>query len=140
ALMPASVAYAVPQTTIGIAKETTRYTPVAPAFWSKVKSPKYKPDLTMIEDDTLQGSMVKVYETIPGLRYDSHGWDSYLYMDLLPLLAIAELGAADTVTTAGASTTISGAIAAGVTSITTALALVTGKMYVIDTGANLETV
>lgn len=133
-------AYATPQTVIGMALEPTRYTPVAPAYWFKVKAPKYKPDLTMIEDDTLQGSMVKVYETIPGLRYDSHGWDSFLYMDVLPIMAKCELGSPDTLTAAIAANSINhvGGYVAGVTSITVTSSIPTGSFIVIDTGAVLE--
>ncbi len=131
-------AYAVPQTTIGLALEPTRGTPVPPAYWFKVKAPKYKPDLTMIEDDTLQGSMVKVYETIPGLRYDAHGWDSFLYMDVLPALAKGELGSTDTLTVAPASTTLSALTVAGAATFTTAATLAVGSFIVIDAGAILE--
>jgi hypothetical protein len=134
-----NTAYATPQTTIGLAPEVTRGLPVAPVYWFKVKAPKYKPDLTMIEDDTLQGSMVKVYETIPGLRYDSHAWDSFLYMDVLPLLAKLELGSSDTVQAATAAVTTSGTSVVGATTITVSAATVlTGSFIVIDTGGLLE--
>src|ERR1700688_4495578 len=108
-----NTAYATPQTTIGLIPEVTRGVPLAPTYWFKVKSPKYKPDLTMIEDDTLQGSMVKVYETIPGLRYDSHAWDSFLYMDVMLLMAKFELGSTDTLTTATAAVALNGGASAG---------------------------
>jgi hypothetical protein len=132
-----NTAYATPQTTIGLIPEVTRGVPLAPTYWFKVKAPKYKPDLTMIEDDTLQGSMVKVYETIPGLRYDAHAWDSFLYMDVMPLLAKFELGSSDTVTAATASTTMSAA-AAGATAVTFAVSIAAGAFIVIDTGGLLE--
>lgn len=136
----ANNAYATSQTTVGLAKELTKGTPVAPAYWFKVKAPKYKPDLTMIEDDTLQGSMVKVYETIPGLRYDSHGWDSFMYMDVLPLLMLGELGSTDTLTTAPTATTLNGAVAAGVTAIVVNTPFpANGTFIVIDVGGLLET-
>lgn len=133
-----NAAYATPQTTIGLIPEVTRGVPLAPTYWFKVKAPKYKPDLTMIEDDTLQGSMVKVYETIPGLRYDSHGWDSFLYMDVLPLLAKFELGSSDTVTAATTATTLGALAAAGATAVTFAASIATGAFIVIDTGGLLE--
>jgi hypothetical protein len=130
--MTAPVAYAVPKTVLGIAKEVTRGTPVNPAYWMKVKAPKYKPDLTMIEDDTLQGSMVKVYDTIPGLRKDDHGWDGFLYMDTLPLLMMAELGSTDTATAATAATTLNGGVAVGATTIvTTASTIPNGALIII---------
>lgn len=132
-------AYAVPQTTVGLIPEVTRGVPLAPSYWFKVKAPKYKPDLTMIEDDTLQGSMVKVYETIPGLRYDSHAWDSFLYMDVMPLMAKFELGSTDTVQASTATVTTTSGVAAGVTTLPVSAATVlTGSFIVIDTGGLLE--
>ena len=133
------VAYAVAESQIGMAIETTKGTAVAPNYWVPVKSPKYKPDQTMIPDETLQGSMVSVYDMVRGLRYDSHGWDSFIYLDSFPVLVCAELGSPDTKTTAGAATTLSAAAAAGATSITTAAALTANEYVVVGAGGTLET-
>jgi hypothetical protein len=133
------VAYAVAQTQIGLAIESTRGTAAAPQFWEPVKGPKYKPDLTMIPDDTLQGSMVAVYNQIPGMRYDSHGWDAYPYLDSFPVFLRAELGSADTLTTAPTSTTLASAAAAGSTSISATASIPAGSWVSIGAGGTLET-
>jgi len=132
-------AYAVAQTEIGLAKEVTRGTPVAPAYWAKVKAPKFKPSLTVIEDDTLQGSMVSVYDQTPGMRYDSHGWDGYPHLDIFPLYLLAELGSTDTVSTAPTNTTLSSSAAAGATTISTAATVAANSWIKIGSGATQET-
>lgn len=135
--MPGS--YAVAQTQVGLALETTRGQAEAPAFWLPTMSPKYKPDLTLIEDKTLQGSMVDTYDLVRGLRYDSHGWSSHPYLDSFPNLLRAEFGSPDTVTAAPATTTLAAAAAAGATSVTVAAAGEADSWVVIDTGNLLET-
>ncbi len=117
--MPATThyAYATPESEIGLAIEATKGVAATPKFWVPVKSPKYKVDQTEIPDETLQGSMVKIYNEVPGLRYDSHGWDSYPYLDSFPLLAHAELGSPDTMIAASATTTLATAGVVGTTSV-----------------------
>lgn len=127
----------VPETTIGLAREETRGTPVAPTHYIPVMGPKYKPDLTLMPDETLQGSMVKVYDEVPGLRYDMHGWDGYLYLDSFPLFIQALLGSSDTVTTAPSNTTLSSSAVAGATMVDLTGAVVEGDWIVIDEGVGL---
>lgn len=124
---PYGAAYAVAQSQMGLAIETVKGTAVSPAYWIPYRAPKYKPDRMFLPDETLQGSMVTVYNLTPGMRYDSHGWDSYPYMDTFPLLVCAELGSPDTVTAAPASTTLSAAAVAGATTITTAASVAAGS-------------
>jgi hypothetical protein len=133
------VAYATHQTELLLGIEATRGTPATTLFALPVKSPKYKPDLNVITDDTLQGNMTSTQDLIRGLRYDSHGWDSYPYLDSFPVLLRCLLGSADTVTAAPASTTLAapatvGALTASITGVVTA-----GQWIVIGTGAVLET-
>lgn len=134
-----SYAYASAQTQLGLAIETVRGTAVTPAFWIPVKSPKYKPDLTLIPDDTLQGSMVGVYDMVRGLRYDAHGWDSYPYLDSWPIFLRAELGSPDTITAAPANTTLAAAALAGATTVTLTAAGTADTYIVIGSGGTLET-
>jgi len=131
--------FATSQTAIGLAKEVTRGTAVAPAYWAKVKSPAYKPNLTILEDDTLQGSMVNVYDVTSGFRYDGHGWTTFPYMDVLPLYVLAELGSPDTVSTAPTNTTLSASAAAGATTISTVGTIAANSWITLGTGASLET-
>jgi hypothetical protein len=124
----------VAESQLGIALETTRGTPVAPDYWLPVMAPKYAPDIKYLPDQTLQGSMVDIYDQIPSLRMDTHGWDSYPYLDTLPVYIRACLGSEDHLTAAGGSTTLSAPATAGATTITTAGDLVAGSYYVIDQG------
>ena len=88
----ANNAYSVSETQIGLGVETVRGSAQPASVWIPVKAPKYKPDQTTIPDDTLQGSMVAVYNLTPGMRYDSHGWDSYVYTDASEALLLGEFG------------------------------------------------
>src|SRR5690348_2267873 len=110
--MPAT-AFATAQTQVGLGIETTKGTPATTPLWLPVKAPKYAPKLTMITDDTLQGSMVETYDMVPGLRYDSHGWDSYPQLDTFPVLIRALLGSSDTLSAAPTSTTLAAIATAG---------------------------
>lgn len=132
-------AFAVAETQIGLALETTPGTPVAPAFYLPVRAPKYKPDLMLITDNTLQGSMVGVYDQVPGLRYDSHGWDSYPYLDSFGALLRCELGSPDNLVAAPANTTLAAAAAAGAMSISATASIAAGSWIVIGSGGTVET-
>jgi len=62
---PNNRAYASAQTEIGLAIETAIGTlPAEPAYMFPVKSPDYDPDQAYIPDETLQGSMVSVYDLV----------------------------------------------------------------------------
>ncbi len=137
--MTTPYAYATPQTEIGIALETTRGTGVYPAYWFKIKNPKYKPDLTWNPDQTLQGSMVKTYNLVPGMRYDAHGWDSYPYLDSFPLLLRALMGSADNKTSKPGDTTMAANAAAGATTIQTHASVAANSWIIIGAGATMET-
>jgi hypothetical protein len=136
--MPFQSALPVAETEIGIAIEATRGTPVAPAYWLPVMAPKYKPDLKLLPDETLQGSMVQIYDEVPSLRNDGHGWDSYPYLDTFGVLLRALLGSTDTLTAAPANTTLSSGAAAGATTITTAATIAANSWIVIDTGVGVQ--
>ena len=140
--MPATgVAFATAQTTIGVALETTKGTPVAPVYWIPAREPKYKPNLMLIPDETLQGSMVQVYNLIRGLRDDQHGWESYTYLDSFPAFLAAELGSHDTVTGGPSATTLSSAATAGSSTIVTAGTISAGQWIVLGSfgAGNVET-
>jgi hypothetical protein len=132
-------AYASAQTVIQLGIETTKGTAATPKFAIPVKAPKYKVDLTVIEDETLQGTMALVYDQVPGMRYDSHGWDGYPYLDLFPALVRCEFGSTDTLTTAATSTTLATAAAVGATTIKTTATLAAGDFVTLGSGATLET-
>lgn len=139
---PNNRAYAVATTEIGLAKETTIGTlPAAPTYMLPVKGPKYKPDQTYIPDETLQGSMVQIYDEVQSLRYDSHGWSAPPYLDSFPLLLMAELGSPDTKTTAMTSTTLAAAATAGATTVSITGVVAVGNWFTLGSAAagTLET-
>jgi len=96
------IAYPVAQTQMGLALEGTRGTGEAPTVWLPMKAPKYKPDLMLIPDQTLQGSMVMTYDLVTGIRYDAHGWNAPPYLDTFPTLLLCEFGYEADFTAAGA--------------------------------------
>lgn len=137
--MAAPNVYAVPSYELLISLEATRGTAAASNYQSmKVKNPKWKPELSLLEDATLQGSMVRIYDLIPSLRYDSHGWDSYPYLDAFPVMVAAELGSSDTVTAAPASTTLAAQGTAGSSTIQTNATIAANSYIVIGSGATVE--
>ena len=132
------IAYPVADTQLGLAIETTRGTAVAPTKWFPVKSPKYKPNLSLIPDQTLQGSMVMTYDLVTGIRYDGHGWTAPPYLDSFPILLAAEFGSRDTVIAAATGTiTTSAAYAAGISAVTFvgATGLAAGQYVVFGSAA-----
>jgi hypothetical protein len=129
-----NTAYASPQYTLGIAKETVKGTGVVPAFWMKARNPKFKAELVLINDETLQGSMVKIYDLVQGMRHDTHGWEGYPYLDTFPLFSVGALGSPDTLITAPGSTTLAALATAGALTISTTATIAAGSWIVIDTG------
>ena len=114
--------YPTAQTTLGIALEPVVGTPVAPTHILPVKAPKYKPNLMLIPDESLKGSMVPVYDLVTGLRYDGHGWDGQPYLDSFPNLLAAEFGSVDNLIAApalggGGATTLSAPAVAGANTV-----------------------
>ena len=134
----ANVAYPVAATELMVGLEAVRGTAAATTTAIPVKAPKYKPNLELIPDDTLQGSMVKTYNLTRGLRYDGHGWDSYPYMDNFPILVAAEFGSADNYTSTPSATTLSSSATLGASSISTVASVAAGSWFVLDTGGVLE--
>lgn len=125
-----------PETVVGIAKEVTRGTAVNPTWFLPVMAPKYKPDRQYLPDESLQGSMVQIYDEIPSLRHDTHGWEQYLYLDSFPLLVQAELGSPDNYTVAPSSTTLTADALPGDTSITVAATIPPGSIITFGSGSD----
>lgn len=136
--MPFQSALPVAETQLGIAIETTRGTPVNPAYWVPLMGPKYVPDLKFLPDNSLRGSMVETYDEVPSLRMDTHGWDSYPYLDSFGIFLRAILGSADTVTAAPSSTTLHSSASAGATTISTAATIAANSWIVIDSGVGVQ--
>lgn len=132
--------YPVAGTQLGLALETARGTlESAPAYMFPVREPKYEPMQAYIPDQTLQGSAVKTYDEVLGMRYDKHGWSSYPYLDSFPLLVIGELGSTDTLVTAIAATTLSSAATAGASTVSLTGTVAAGDWITFGTYPTLET-
>ncbi len=132
--LPAFSAIPVPETHVGLAVETERGVPVAPALWLPVMAPKYKPDLQYLPDEGLRGSMVTLYDEIPALRFDSHGFDMHPYMDTFPAIVRACLGSKDSKTAKPASATelkIEGKAGESTVEVESASEITEGKTYVV---------
>ena len=124
---------------LGLAIETSRGVQMsAPTFGIPILSPKYKVNQEEIPDKNIQGVMVDTIDMVDGMRYDSHGWDGYPYLDIFPMLVCAELGSPDTLIAAPTATTLSGAVTAGSATVPLTAAVAAGSYIVIDTGAILE--
>lgn len=131
---PAFSAIPTPETQIGLAVEAERGVPVAPTMWLPVTGPKYKPDRQYLPDMGLRGSMVTLYDEVPGLQFDSHGFDIYPYMDTFPALLRAVLGSKDTKTAKpAAATELEAEAKAGAEEIEvkSAAEITEGKTYVV---------
>ncbi len=130
----------VPETQVGIALETERGTPVEPAFWTPIMGPKYKPDLKLLPDEGLRGSMVHLYDEIPGLRFDSYGWDAYPYLDTFPVFLRALLGSKDNLTPVAVSATNEVVVEAkaGDKKVLVKEEIAEGTVFVLDEGTATE--
>lgn len=129
-----------PETQVGIAIETERGVALPPEFWLPVSGPKYKPDLQLLPDNAMRGSMVTLYDEVPGLRFDSYAWDSFPYLDTLPVLLRSLLGSPDTVTAAPAATKLKKAVNAGDTEIELEPEVNPGYAVIGDVAGHQETV
>lgn len=83
---------------LGLGKEVTRGTAAAATVFLPAKSPQWTPNITMLEDTGLRGSMVDIYDQVAGLRHDSMDWTMDVYADTFPALLRAILGSTDTIT------------------------------------------
>jgi hypothetical protein len=98
----------------------------------------------LIPDETLQGSMVQVYDLVTGIRYDGHGWDAPPYMDSFPYLLAAEFGSNDVVIAKPTGTiTLSSTVNAGDSTVTFtgATGIQIGNYFTVGSASNgtLET-
>ena len=132
-------AFSVGQSELVIALEAVRGTAAASPAAMPYKSPKYKPNLSLAPDQTLQGSMALTYDLVRSLRYDGHGWDSYVYLDTFSTIVAATLGSTDGVTAAPANTTLAASAVAGATTVSTTATIAAGSYIAIGSGSTLET-
>jgi hypothetical protein len=140
--MPAPTTYPSDKQFIGVAKEVTPGTPVAPTWTFLVDKfdPEDKP--TWLVDKAMRGSMVEEYGLIQGVTKSEFSMSGPFFGDgggFLLNNILGDMAEAGTYTGSGTTTLSSGATA-GATTISTALSIANGTRIQIGTGANAEVV
>lgn len=143
--MPTATTYASAKNFIGIAKEASQGTALAPTATIPVEKfePEDKP--VWLDDKALRGSMVGQYGRQQGVIKTEFSMSGPVFGDTLGYLLANVLGDVSYSggTNAGSSTTTTGALTAGVTSVvpvTSATGIVPGTVLAIDTAGLLELV
>lgn len=121
---------------LGIAKEATVGTWVAPTAWIPFTKASFEDAFTPIKDTSIRGNDTVMQGLYQGVVHAEWSIDVMAYPDITGHFLRGVIGP-DTVT-AGVSTTLSAATTAGATTITTAATIAAQSYIQIDTGANLE--
>lgn len=122
--------------TLGLSKELTAGTWLAPTIGIPFLKGDYEDMYTELKDESIRGNDTILQGMYQGPVHSEWQIDVLLYPDLIGHFFAGIIGP-DTVT-AGVSTTLSATTTAGATSITTALTIPVGSTIQIDTGANIE--
>jgi hypothetical protein len=135
--MPNPITYASAKQFVGMARETTQGTPVAPAVTMPVDKfePEDKP--TWIDDKALRGAMAEIFNKVQGPLHTEFDISGPLFFDTIGYLLNNILGddvEAGTYTGSGTTTLAGGGSAAGATSITLAATIALSTKVQIDTG------
>ncbi|KIF00855.1 hypothetical protein PL81_38735 [Streptomyces sp. RSD-27] len=120
---------------IGIAKETTQGTFVAPTFYLPVTKSDFNIEYTQLKDVSYRANDTNLQGLYQGVGETSASLELSAYPDALGYF-LRMIGP-DTVT-AGVSTTLSSSSIAGATSISTAATIPAGSTIRIDTAGNTE--
>jgi hypothetical protein len=132
--------YASAKQFIGVAKETTQGTAVAPTAYIPVDKfePEDKP--TWLDDMAMRGSMIDVYGKQQGVLKAEFSMSGPVFADTIGwLLAniLGDISVTGTATGSG-STTLSAQALAGATSLSTVATVPNGTVIQIGTGATAE--
>lgn len=122
--------------TLGLAKETTAGTWVAPTVGIPFTKADFEDMFTELKDESVRGNDTVLQGLYQGVAHCEWNIDVLCYPDLLGHFLCGVIGP-DTVTPATA-TTLSASTIAGATSIQTPVALPAGSVIRIDTAANTE--
>lgn len=122
--------------TLGLAKETTAGTWLAPTIGIPFTKADFEDMYTELKDESVRGNDTVLQGLYQGVVHCEWNIDVLCYPDLLGHFLAGVIGP-DTVTPATA-TTLSASTIAGATSIQTPVALPAGSVIRIDTAANIE--
>ncbi|MHB8490610.1 MAG: phage tail tube protein [Solirubrobacteraceae bacterium] len=93
--------FATSSSFLGLAKEVTRGTIVAPTVWLPYRGPAPEDKITYLDDKGLRGSAVEIYNKVQGVTAGDFGFSGDVFTDTFPNLLMALLGGTDAVTGAG---------------------------------------
>jgi hypothetical protein len=122
--------------TLGLAKESTAGTWLAPTIGIPFTKGEYEDMYTELKDESIRGNDTVLQGMYQGVVHAEWTIDVMMYPDLIGHFLCGVIGP-DTVT-AGVSTTLSASSLVGATSISTAASIPAGSTIQIDTGANTE--
>lgn len=122
--------------TLGLAKESTAGTWLAPTIGIPFSKGEYEDDYTELKDESIRGNDSVLQGMYQGVVHSMWSIDVQAYPDLLGHFLAGIIGP-DTVTP-GVTTTLSSSTTVGATSISTAASIAAGSTIQIDTGANIE--
>ncbi|WP_367134420.1 MULTISPECIES: phage tail tube protein [Streptomyces] len=120
---------------VGIAKETTQGTFVAPTFYLPVTKSDFNIEYTQLKDESFRANDTSLQGLYQGVGQTTASLELAAYPDCIGYL-LRVIGP-DTVT-AGVSTTLSSSATVGATSISTVATIPAGSTIAIDTSTNLE--
>jgi hypothetical protein len=139
--MPAPVTYPSQQQFIGLAKETTPGTPVAPTWTLLVDSFDPEDKVTPLIDQAMRGSMAEEYNYIQGVKHSEFTGKGAIFLDGAGFLLNNILGdlVEDGTPTGSGATTLAAALSTlGNTSISTVATIPNGTVIRIDSGTSSE--
>ncbi|MGK5728922.1 phage tail tube protein [Streptomyces sp. URMC 124] len=120
---------------VGIAKESTQGTFLAPTFYLPVTKSDFNIEYTQLKDESYRANDTNLQGLYQGVGQASGSLELSAYPDTLGYFL--RIIGPDTVT-AGVSTTLSSSTIIGATSISTAASIAAGSTIAIDTSTNLE--
>ncbi|MEV6674573.1 phage tail tube protein [Streptomyces sp. NPDC051162] len=122
--------------TLGLAKEATPGTWLAPTVGIPFTKGDYEDMYTEIKDESIRGNDTVLQGMYQGVVHAEWQLDVMAYPDLAGHFLAGIIG--PDVVTAGVSTTLSASTTVGATSISTAATIPAGSVIAIDTGTKLE--
>jgi len=122
-----------------VARETTKFTAVAPSFFIPIKAPNALPQIKYLPDEGFRGAMAQTYGMIQGVEDGEYSCQGDVFPDAIGFWLAALMGDVGGVGTAsGGSTTLSSSAAIGATTISTAATEAATTVLQIGTGATAE--
>lgn len=77
---------------VGVAKEVTKGTYVAPTFFVPARDLDPEDEILYLEDKGQRGSAVEVYNMLPGVKRSMYGWGGDVFPDTIGILLLGLMG------------------------------------------------